>query len=86
MYDYLKTSEFSLQLDESILPGNEALLLAYVRFVKEEQFCQELLFAKCLETDTKGETLFTELKRFFKEKTILLTNNISVATDGARQW
>ena len=39
--------------------------------------------AKCLETDTKGETLFTELKRFFDEKTILLTNIISVATDGA---
>ena len=34
--DYLKTSEFSLQLDESTLPGNEALLLAYVKCVKEE--------------------------------------------------
>ena len=34
--DYLKTSEFSLQLDESTLPGNDALLLAYVKFVKEE--------------------------------------------------
>ena len=28
--DYLKISEFSIQLDESILPGNEALPLAYV--------------------------------------------------------
>ena len=36
---YLKTSRFSIQLDESILPGNEALLLAYVRFKKEEQIC-----------------------------------------------
>ena len=34
--DYFKTSEFSLQLDESTLPGNEALLLAYVKCVKEE--------------------------------------------------
>ena len=32
--DYLKISKFSLQLEESTLPGNEALLLAYVRFVK----------------------------------------------------
>ena len=39
--DYLKTSEFSLQLYESTLPGNEALLLAYVKFIKEEQFCQK---------------------------------------------
>ena len=43
---YLKTSRFSIQLDESTLTGNEALLLAYVRFTKEEQICQELLFAK----------------------------------------
>ena len=80
LYDYLKTSAFSLQLEESTLPGNEALLLAYV---KEEQFCQELLFSKCLETDTKGLTLFTELNRFFDEKAIPLTNIISVTTDGS---
>lgn len=66
--EYLKTSEFSIQLDESTLPGNEALLLAYVRFVKEEKISQELLFAKCLETDTKGETIFNELKKFSMQK------------------
>ena len=33
---HLKTSLFSIQLDESTMPGNEALLLAYVRFTKEE--------------------------------------------------
>ena len=32
----LKTTEFSLQIDVSTLPGNEALLLAYVRFIHEE--------------------------------------------------
>ena len=32
---YLKTSLFSIQLDESTLPGNEDLLLSYVRFTKE---------------------------------------------------
>ena len=42
-----------------------------------------MLCAKCLETDTKGETLFTELKRFFDVKPIPLINIISVATDGA---
>ena len=30
----LMTTEFSLQLDESTLLGNESLLLAYVRFIK----------------------------------------------------
>uniref|UniRef100_A0A5S6Q1I9 SCAN box domain-containing protein n=1 Tax=Trichuris muris TaxID=70415 RepID=A0A5S6Q1I9_TRIMR len=49
----LRNTEFALQLDESTLPGNEAVLLAYVRFIKEERLVQELLFAKELLTDTK---------------------------------
>jgi hypothetical protein len=44
--DFLKTTEFSLQLDESTLPNNESLLPAYVRFIKYEKNFQELLFAK----------------------------------------
>ena len=51
----LMTTEFSLQLDESTLPGNESLLLAYVCFIKGRSLCQELLFARLLETGTKGE-------------------------------
>lgn len=65
------------------MPGNEALLLAYVRFVKEEKISQELLFANCLETDMKGETIDNELKRFFDVKALPLSNILSVATDGA---
>ncbi|KAG8231017.1 hypothetical protein J437_LFUL010939 [Ladona fulva] len=63
--------------------GNEALLFAYVRFTKEEQICQELLFAKYLQTDTKGESIFHALDEFFKEKEIPLSNILKVATDGA---
>nr|XP_042717488.1 protein ZBED8-like [Chrysemys picta bellii] len=81
--EYLKTSQFSIQLDESTLPGNEALLLAYMRFIKEEKICQELLFTKNLQTDTNGESIFHSLEEFFKEKEIPLSNILSVATDGA---
>jgi hypothetical protein len=35
--DFLKTTDFSLQLDGSSLPNNESLLLAYVRFIKYEK-------------------------------------------------
>ena len=35
----LMTTEFSLLLDESTLPGNESLLLAYVRFIKGGSLC-----------------------------------------------
>uniref|UniRef100_A0A5S6QF61 DUF4371 domain-containing protein n=1 Tax=Trichuris muris TaxID=70415 RepID=A0A5S6QF61_TRIMR len=47
--DFLKATQFSLQLDESTLPGNEALLLAYVRFIKAEKLVQEMLIARELE-------------------------------------
>jgi uncharacterized protein (UPF0305 family) len=79
----LRTTEFSLQLDESTLPGNESLLLAYVRFVKDESLVQELLFARQLETDTKGESVFCVVDDFFKEKEIPLLNILACATDGA---
>ncbi|KAH1017045.1 hypothetical protein HUJ05_007773 [Dendroctonus ponderosae] len=54
--NYLQTTHFSIQLDESTLPGNEALLLAYVRFVMDEEIHKELLFAKTLKSCTKGES------------------------------
>ncbi|XP_014790427.1 protein ZBED8-like [Octopus bimaculoides] len=79
----LKKTEFSLQLDESALPGNDSLLLAYVRFVKEESLCQELLFARLLETNSKGESIFNVVKSFIGKKDIPLNNIVACATDGA---
>lgn len=81
--DYLKTCKFSIQLDESTLPSNEALLLSYVRFIKEEKIHQELLFAKNLESDTKGDSIFNTMQKFFQEKEIPISNILSAATDGA---
>lgn len=50
---YLQTTHFSIQLVKSTLPGNEAILMAYVLFVMDDEIHEELLFAKTLETDTK---------------------------------
>ncbi len=54
----LMITEFSLQLGESTLPGNESLLFAYVHFIKGGSLCQELLSARLIETDTKGESVY----------------------------
>ncbi|KAL4132712.1 hypothetical protein QTP88_009821 [Uroleucon formosanum] len=81
--NHLRTYQFSIQLDESTLPTNEALLLSYVRFIKNEKICQELLFARHLETNTKGETIFNTLENFCDEKQIPLKNIMSIATDSA---
>ncbi|CAH1979784.1 unnamed protein product [Acanthoscelides obtectus] len=51
--NYLQTTHFSIQLDESTLPDNAALLLAYVRFIMNQEIYEELLFARTLITDTK---------------------------------
>ena len=77
----LKTTEFSLQLDESTLPDKKSLLLIYVRFVKDENLMEEYLFAKELETHTTGESVFQLVVSFFNEKEIPLTNIVSYATD-----
>ena len=79
----LMTTEFSWQLDESTLLGNESLLLAYRHFIKGGSLCQELLFACLLKTDTKGESVYQVVEDYFQKKSIPLTNIISCATDGA---
>ncbi|XP_052828088.1 zinc finger BED domain-containing protein 5-like [Octopus bimaculoides] len=73
----LKKTEFSLQLDESTLPGNDSILLVYVRFVKEGQ---ELLFARLLETNSKSKSIFNVIKSFIDKKDIPLN---TIAIDGA---
>jgi hypothetical protein len=81
--NYLQTTHFSVQLDESTLPGNEALLMAYIRFIMDQEIHEELLFARTLTTDTKGKSIFHVLKDYFMEKAIPLSNIISLTTDGA---
>jgi hypothetical protein len=79
----LKTTDFALQLDESTLPGNESLLLVYVRFIKDESLVQELLFSRLLHIQTKGESIYSVVEQFFREKEIPLRNILSCASDGA---
>ena len=79
----LITTEFSLKIDESTLPGNEALLLAYFRFIHEEIMVEEMLFARPLVTDTKSESIYKVVENFFQEKEIPMYNIIACATDGA---
>ncbi|KAJ8933142.1 hypothetical protein NQ318_006343 [Aromia moschata] len=49
----------------------------------DQKIHEELLFARTLTTDTKGESIFNVFKDYFMEKAIPLSNIISVASDGA---
>ncbi|CAB4061469.1 unnamed protein product [Lepeophtheirus salmonis] len=70
-------TKFSIQIDESTIP-NEAILFVYVKFIQEER-----LFIKSLSETTRGEYIFNEVMQYFNHKNILLTNLISIASDGA---
>ncbi|CAH2003383.1 unnamed protein product [Acanthoscelides obtectus] len=60
--NYLQTTHFSIQLEESTLPDNAALLLAYVLFILNQEIYEELLFARTLITDTKDfESRFEDI-------------------------
>ena len=78
----MQETEFSLQLDESTLPNNELLLLAYVCFVHDGKLFQEM-FGRRLETDTKGLMVYETLKDFLQQQRIPMNNIIACATDGA---
>jgi hypothetical protein len=80
----LKKSKFALQIDESTVIDNKAILLAYVRFINEQkEITEEMLFARTLITDTKGSSIFKVVQDYFEEKEIPLTNVSACATDGA---
>ena len=79
----LRNTEFNLQLNESTLLSNESLLFGFVRFVHNGVLCEELAIALSLNTDTRGETVFQEVKTYFETNAIPLTNVIACATDGA---
>jgi hypothetical protein len=68
----MRVKKFALQIYESTLSDNEALLMTYVRFLNDDQLNEEMLFARNLKTDTKGGTIFEEVKSYFKENNIPL--------------
>ena len=56
----LQTTSFLMQLDESIITENNALLIAYVRFHnKKSELQEEMLFVQNLITDMRGLSIFT---------------------------
>ena len=79
-----KTSKFSIQLDESTVSDNRAILIAYACFIDDScELCEEMMFAKLLETDTTGLSIFEATKSWFDENEISFGNLVSGATYGA---
>ena len=65
--EYTSNNGIFLSNEEYTLPGNEALLLAYVRYIHEEIMAEEMLFARTLVTDKNGDLSTKSWKISFKK-------------------
>ena len=80
----LRNTLFSIQLDESTIVDNNAILMAYVRYFDEDTILQEeMLFTSNLITDRKGLSIFTAVKSYLEKNDIPMHNIVACATDGA---
>ena len=73
----------SIQLDESTDVDNCCQLLAYVRYVKENDIFEEFLFCESLELTTKGIDVYNNVKDFFSKNKIPMSVIGSICTNGA---
>ncbi|KAG8233918.1 hypothetical protein J437_LFUL005123 [Ladona fulva] len=61
----LKNCSFSMQLDKSTIADNDALLMAHVRYLDENNIIrEEMLFAINLIIDTKGLSIFSTVRTY----------------------
>ena len=79
----LRTTKFSLALDESTVRDSEALLLVYARFQHNNKVVEEMLFCKSLKTTTTALDIYTVVKDYVSEKNIPISNIVSTTADGA---
>lgn len=74
---------FSIQLDESTDVQSCSQLLAFVRYVHDEDLKEEFLFCEPLEQSTKGEDVMQKLTEFFESDGLDWGNLCGICTDGA---
>ena len=79
----LRVRKFTIQLDETTVLGSQTLLMAYVRYMENENFQEEMLFCQNLELTTTALDIYNSVVDYFAAWQIPMTNVISCAADGA---
>lgn len=79
----LQYSNFALQIDESTDITNQAQLLAFIRFIDDDQIVNQFLFCKKLCLTTKGEDVFNILNNYFDKWQLSWKSCVGICTDGA---
>ncbi|XP_014790267.1 protein ZBED8 [Octopus bimaculoides] len=78
-----KYSPFALQVDESTDITNKAQLLAFIRFIHEDQIVNQFLFCKELIATTKGQGVINILNTYFDNWQLSWKLCVGICTDGA---
>ena len=88
LIEYIKISPYyALQLDESTDIAGQAQLLTYVRYVREKEIEEDILFCRPLQTRTTGEAIFNVLDSFIQDSGLGWGKCVGLCTDGERgRW
>lgn len=79
----LQCSDFALQVDESTDITNKAQLIAFIRFINENQITNQFFFCKELSVTTKGEDVFNILNDYLDKWQLSWKSCVGICTDGA---
>ena len=79
----MKNSKFAIQVDESTDISGKAQLLAYIRFIHNDEIITQFLFCKELEKHTRGQDIFQTLSEYLEKVEISWDSCIGICTDGA---
>ncbi len=80
----MQSQYYALQLDETTDVAGLAQLLTYVRYVKNGNIEEDILFCRSLPEHTTGEALFEVLDGYIRDAGMSWDKCVGICTDGAR--
>ena len=79
----LEGSKFALIVDESTDISNSAQLLAFVRFINDDEIINQFLCCKEMPTFTRGQDIFDMMTGYFRKMNLTWKFCAGICTDGA---
>uniref|UniRef100_A0A3B1IGG6 Uncharacterized protein n=1 Tax=Astyanax mexicanus TaxID=7994 RepID=A0A3B1IGG6_ASTMX len=83
LVEKLKTSPFSIQLDETTTVAEEAILIVYAQYIEGTEVKQDILMSVNLKSTTRGEDIFSAVDTYITSHNIPYKNIVACCTDGA---
>ncbi|PRD32261.1 UNVERIFIED_CONTAM: hypothetical protein NCL1_21039 [Trichonephila clavipes] len=70
-------------MNESTLRDSEVVLLVYARYIDKDEFAEEIVLCKSLETTTSAADIYGKLNNYLRVNNIPIENTTYCAADGA---